>query len=202
MARRKRKKPADPREALISATMALAARMRWRDIRMGHIADEAGLTLPEAMRIFPNKSSVLSGVGRAINDTVLAGLVDDPEIGETVKDRLFDVVMRRFDAMSDYKPGLAGASAAISRDPVGLLCRLREIHAAMTLTLEAAGVSTSGPLGRLRVHGLSAIYANALRVWFRDDSPDMEKTMAAVDRGLSFADRAMTQWQGPDHATG
>jgi hypothetical protein len=41
----------------------------------------------------------------------------------------------------------------------------------------------------LRVKGLSAVYLHGLRAWFRDDSPDKAKTMAALDRALGQADR-------------
>ena len=199
MARGKTKTPQhDPHDALIDAAMRLAARIRWQDIRMRDIADEAGMPLAEALQIFASRSALLSGMGAVINGAVLADLAADSELGETVKDRLFDILMRRFDAMAPYKPGLASLGAALSRDPCALLCRMPEVHCAMALSLEAADVSASGPWGRLRVHGLSAVYLNALRVWFRDDSPDMAKTMAAVDRGLTMADRVMAQCRRSD----
>jgi len=50
--------------------------------------------------------------------------------------------------------------------------------------------------GRLRVKGLSALYLSTLRVWFRDDSDDLSKTMAALDRGLSRIDRAVSCCRG------
>jgi hypothetical protein len=54
----------------------------------------------------------------------------------------------------------------------------------MTWMLEAAGVSTAGVPGNLRVKGLAAVYLNTLRIWIGDESVDQSRTMAALDRGL------------------
>ena len=61
----------------------------------------------------------------------------------------------------------------------------------MGWALEAAGIGPSGPIGCLRVKGLSVIYLLALRVWLNDDSDDMGKTMASLDRNLGRADSLM-----------
>jgi hypothetical protein len=58
----------------------------------------------------------------------------------------------------------------------------------MAITLEAAGFSTTGCRGVLRLKGLSAIYLSTMRVWLRDDSDDMARTMAHLDKQLSRVD--------------
>src|SRR5262249_42637473 len=55
--------------------------------------------------------------------------------------------------------------------------------------LEAAGISTAGIRGALRVKGLIALYGMTLRTWLSDDTPDHARTMAALDRGLQRAER-------------
>ena len=62
----------------------------------------------------------------------------------------------------------------------------------MSWSLEAAGVGSVGPAGRLRVKGLAAIYAGAVCVWLRDDSPDLGRTMAHLDRSLRRAEGLVT----------
>ena len=41
----------------------------------------------------------------------------------------------------------------------------------------------------LRAKGLTAIYASAMVVWLRDDSPDLGPTMAHLDKSLRRAER-------------
>jgi len=55
--------------------------------------------------------------------------------------------------------------------------------------LEAAGISTTGVLGRLRRKGLLGVWLAAVRAWREDTSEDLSGTMAALDRALGQAER-------------
>jgi hypothetical protein len=59
----------------------------------------------------------------------------------------------------------------------------------MSWVLEAAGMDTSGIKGAIRVAGLGGIYLNVLRTWMEDDSADLGRTMAALDKNLSRAEQ-------------
>jgi len=73
---------------------------------------------------------------------------------------------------------------------------------AMALMLECAGIGSGGPAGRLRAKGLAGVYGATLRAWFRDDSPDLSKTMSALDHALARAERAArVLWPGRDAST-
>jgi hypothetical protein len=69
-----------------------------------------------------------------------------------------------------------------------LLCGGPHLFKTVALMLEIAGISASGPFGRLKTKGLAAVYLSVLRVWLQDDSPDMAKTMAVLDRSLRRAE--------------
>ena len=61
----------------------------------------------------------------------------------------------------------------------------------MARVLEAAGLRASGPFDLFQAKGLALVYADAFRVWVRDDSPDQARTMAALDRGLRRAEKTV-----------
>ena len=58
--------------------------------------------------------------------------------------------------------------------------------------LEAAGIGASGPRGALRAQGAALMFARVLSVWIDDEDEGLDRTMAALDRGLSSAER----WAG------
>jgi hypothetical protein len=59
--------------------------------------------------------------------------------------------------------------------------------------LDAADIATGGLSGSLAVRLADAAYLSAMRVWRRDDSPDLGPTMAALDTRL----RRIERWLKP-----
>ena len=116
------KKPAASRESrVVKAAMSLAAVQGWQDTTMADIADQAGLKLAELQKQFTSKNAVLAGLMQLADDAVLRGS-DDGMVEEPVRDRLFDVIMRRLDALAPYKDGLAAVVRDLRRDPASLAC--------------------------------------------------------------------------------
>jgi hypothetical protein len=58
--------------------------------------------------------------------------------------------------------------------------------------LTAAGIGTQGPRGMLRAQGAALLFGRVLAVWVDDEEPGLDRTMAALDRGLASAER----WSG------
>jgi AcrR family transcriptional regulator len=99
-----KKTPPPPEVRVVEAAMALAAVQGWRDTTMMDIAEGAGLTLVEMRGLFASKTAILAGLIRQTDDIILRD--DDGDMaGEPVRDRLFDVIMRRLDALAPYRAG-------------------------------------------------------------------------------------------------
>jgi AcrR family transcriptional regulator len=184
------KRRLDPAQRIIEASLALAARQGWRAISLADIAREAGLPVLDVYRTYRSKSAILAAFLHRVDAAVLAGSEDDT--GERARDRLFDTIMRRFDALAPYKAAIRHLARESATDPVLGLTSLPSLLHSMRWMLEASGVSTSGWRGALRVKTLAALYLSVLRLWLDDESPDMIKTMAALDRRL----RAAENWLG------
>lgn len=173
-------KKADLPRHLIETALKLAAERGWAELSLAEIAEAAELPLSKAYEVFTSKQAILEAFARRIDGEVLAEEEADAEEG-SARDRLFDVMMRRFDALQPYKAGVGNLLYDQGRDPLAALCGLRQLMRSMALMLEAARIPSGGPRGALRTKGLAAIYLATLRVWLRDDSADMAKTMAALD---------------------
>ena len=188
MAKKAAKKPEKSvSDRIIDAALALAADKPWRDIALAEVAEAAKLPLSEVYPVFSSKADILAGYGRRIDAAVLAGEEPDAREG-SARDRLFDVLMRRFDALGPDKAAVRSILDELCRDPMVGLCGLCPFARSMAAMLEAADLSSEGLRGNLRVKGLGAIYIATLRVWLRDDSEDLARTMAALDRNLRRAE--------------
>jgi AcrR family transcriptional regulator len=176
-----------PRDRILDATLALAEREGWRKASLSAIAGEAGVPLHELYGEFRSRSAILGALMARTDASVLAETpVADAK--ESPRDRLFDVLMRRFDALKPHRAALKAIARELGSDPPTALCSGPAFLRSMAWMLEAAGLSSAGMRGRLRVRALAALYLWVLRVFVRDDSEDLAKTMAALDRRLRQAE--------------
>ncbi len=191
----KTKAPKDVEAAAVDAALHLAAQLGWRQITLVDIAEAAGIELAELYRILPSKSAIIAAFMRRTDQAILAGggsdIADEPP-----KDRLFDVCMRRFDALQPNRDAVAAICRDLQTDPLGLACLVCPRDRSLRWMLESAGIGSDGVLGLIRSKGLNMILLSTMRVWLRDDSRDMSATMAHLDKQLSRADRLIGNLRG------
>lgn len=179
-------KPTGSLDRLVDAALALAAERPWASVSLSEIASKAGLSLAELHAAAPGKPQIVRAFMKRIDAAVLAGPA--PDAGEPTRDRLFDVLMRRFDALKPHKAGLSSIVDGLTRDPVQALCGWPALLRSMAWMLEAAGLDASGLKGTMRAKGLALVWLSALRVFLTDDSEDLSATMAALDKALKRAE--------------
>ncbi len=179
-----------PREAAVEALMRLAAEQPWNDIEVSDIAREAGLTLAELRDLFPSKGAVLGGLTRIIDRKVLEGDLTGLE-EEPSRERLFDVLMRRLDAMEPYKPALRRIAYALRGEPLSMLALNGVMLNSHRYMLAAAGIDTEGSLGQLKLQGVVIAFARVTQVWLDDDDPALARTMARLDKEIRNGERIM-----------
>lgn len=179
-----------PREAAVEALMRLAAEQPWNDIEVSDIAREAGLTLAELRDLFPSKGAVLGGLTRIVDRKVLEGDLTGLE-EEPTRERLFDVLMRRLDAMEPYKPALRRIAYALRGEPLSMLALNGVMLNSHRYMLAAAGIDTEGSLGQLKLQGVVIAFARVTQVWLDDDDPALARTMARLDKEIRNGERIM-----------
>jgi AcrR family transcriptional regulator len=178
--------------ALIAGAFAIAATGGWRRVSVAGAAREAGLSLARARGRFPTRGALLLRFTRLADQ---AALSETPGTG-TIRDRLFDLLMHRIDVLQANRAGVLALLAGLPADPAAALVLVVGNRRAMRWMLDAVGVSTSGPIGELRLRGLIAVWAWTLRAWHHDESADLSPTMAALDTALARAESAAAWLHG------
>jgi AcrR family transcriptional regulator len=180
-------KPAN--EAALDAFIKLIAEKGFADVALRDVAEAAGLGLAELYKVFPDKVALLSAFMAKIDAEVLASTPTRSDPEETARDRLFDAMMRRYDALRPYREALGAIRRAGTRDPMLALAMGPALRRSMAAMLEAASVPSEGLSGALRQNGLLAIHYAVSRVYDKDETTDLSKTMAALDSRLKMAER-------------
>ena len=179
------------RSKAVKAALDLAKERSWSDIALSDIAREAGLSLADLRREFACKTDILHAFQAELDQAVLAKTRAAGETS-TPRDRLFDIVMSRFEVMQPYKPALKRIAAHLCCRPGEAAVLAGSSLQSQYWMLEAAGAKLDGPGGALRVGGLAAIYGKVFCVWLDDDTPSLDKTMAALDKRLGKGERMMS----------
>jgi AcrR family transcriptional regulator len=193
MAQQPRKPIAD---RLFEAAMTLAATQPWRQVALADIAAEAKAGLDELYGVFPSKAAIVARLAGLADTAMLKG--GDKEAAEApARERLLDVLMRRFDALEPHKDAVASIVRSGGGDPCAALCAGARLARSMAWALEAADLGSAGVQGMVRARALAAIYLSALFVWLRDDSADKGRTMAHLDRSLRRAERLVLAFPSP-----
>ena len=169
--------------AVVAAVFMQAGLIGWRDTSLVDSARDAGLDLARVRLRFPGKGAVLLRFGVMADQAALAAT---PTKG-THRERLFEAIMARFDQLQAHRDGILALTETLRFDPGTSILLYGATLRSMQWMLDAAGIPSQGVVGQLRIHGLMAVWAYALRAWERDDGADLPATMAAVDRGLDRA---------------
>jgi len=184
----------DQKEKIILSALALADQLGWERVTLSDIADDAKVDLATLYDLFECKTDILVGFGRMIDRQILGEVslekceqrqgVASPQ-DSTHRDLLFDLLMDRFEALNGHRAGVVAVLESFKLDPKQAVIGLPHLCRSMTWMLEACGISTSGIKGALRVSGLVLLYLKAAKVWVKDESADLAKVMAALDKDLA-----------------
>lgn len=182
----KKTKPA--RERIMTAFTESVTEESWRQTTVAGIIEAAGVGLADYYREFDGKASLARALSRQVTAEALANLdTFDPE--DPPRDRLFEVLMARFDALNPIKETVRAIVRASPSDPMLAAEMACATGHAMAQALDAAKLPSGGLLDPARVQALGLAYLSTVRVWLADDTPDMAKTMAHLDRQLGRLDR-------------
>jgi AcrR family transcriptional regulator len=176
------------RDRIIDAALRLIAQQGWRQLSLGAVAAEAGVPIVAVYRVFRSRSAILSAFFRRVDEAVLAVPIE-AEADERPRDRLFDLLMRRFDALLPHRDALRVLGRELPTEPCAALAIGARLLHSMAWMLHAVGIRTDGLRGTIAVKLTTAAYLATLRIWLRDDSPDLAPTMAALDRRLRGIER-------------
>jgi AcrR family transcriptional regulator len=171
--------------------MALLGERSFEQIGLAEVAGRAGLKLSQLRAEFGSTLAILGAHIKEVDRAVLAG-GDVDMADEPARERLFDVLMRRLEVLAPYKDAVRSIMYSARRSP-GLAFALNAMAVrSQRWMLEAAGIGAHGPRGALRAQGAALMFARVLSVWIDDEEEGLDRTMAALDRGLSSAER----WDG------
>jgi hypothetical protein len=187
--------PLDPalRRDLARAALSLAASTPWREVTLVKLAAAAGRPVSDyyGASVGEGADCVEEAFDRAIGDNI-----DKLDPSQSVRDRLFELIMRRFEAMEPHRAAVLAMEQGSDRDPtIMAVAHQRHVRCARWV-LALAGLEADGMTGQARAQGLGVIIGQARAAWRGDDAGDFAKTMASLDKNLRRAEEMFGRWAG------
>ncbi|WP_319486019.1 hypothetical protein [uncultured Cohaesibacter sp.] len=162
----------------------------WRSVSCAEIATRANIDIKLAFLEYRDRFAYVSDLVRRIDAAMLEAF--DPDMGEEpARERLFDVIMARFDAMQGHRELILALNKAARYDPMLTLHLLALSRLTGEWFLDISRISPAGFSGMARSKGALLAYARAFAVWMEDDSTDLAKTMATLDKFLKRGEKAL-----------
>ena len=179
------------RDKAVAAFMALLAEQSFEAIGLAEVAGRAGVSLSQLRGEFGTTLGIVAAHMKDTDRAVLDGDAGDMT-DESPRDRLFEVLMRRLDTLAPHKDAIRSLMRSARRNPALAFALNGLAVRSQRWMLTAAGIGAAGPRGALRAQAAALMFARVAAVWIDDDEEGLDRTMAALDRGLASAER----WSG------
>ncbi|MGI9437823.1 MAG: hypothetical protein ACR2Q4_23830 [Geminicoccaceae bacterium] len=193
----KSKKSRSSRPDLLTLALEMIGDAGWAGFSFADLAVRAEIPLAEVRAHFSGRTGLLEALSLRLDEAMLA--VDRDELLDLpTRDRIFELIMSRIEAMASFRSGLVRLARDARRDPELVLMTACRLDRSLAWLQDAAGLRSDGLKAHLQRKLLVTIYLRTLSVWSRDDSQDLAKTMASLDKQL----RQFEGWAGFGHQAG
>lgn len=165
----------------VEAALKLAADDPWAELTLADIAEAAGLEMSEFHGV-ADKADIAAAVEPMFDKAMSA---EPADMTDPPRERLFDVIMLRFEEMEKHRIGVLSLQHWRERSPARLAKLAKARMATARWALACAGLDGQGdlPMG-LRAASLVWILARTERAWRKEESADFSRTMAELDKQL------------------
>lgn len=183
------------RRDLARAALTLAAVKPWAQITLVDLAQAA--SRPVSDFYSATLGEAVDCVEEAFDRAIADGLEKlDP--AQSVRDRLFDLIMKRFEAMENHRAAVLAMEVGADRDPLAMNAGHQRHVRCARWVLALAGLEADHMTGQARAQGLGVIIGQARAAWRGETDGDFAKTMASLDKNLRRAEEMFGRWAGFD----
>ncbi|MCX2725887.1 TetR/AcrR family transcriptional regulator [Roseibium salinum] len=174
---------AKTRQKILQTFLDLLSAHPYEDVSLPLIAEAAKVKLSDMRSAYASKLALVEAFAEKIDTSVLDERDESME-DQPPRDRLFDVLMTRIDALSQHKEAVRSLHRAARNDPALALDFNRVEVRSQKWMLIAAGIDVSGVKAAVVAQCLAVSFARVVDVWLDEADEGMPRTMARLDREL------------------
>ena len=183
-------KPLKQEYIILDKIFSNIARDGWTKFSLLQFSKTQKISIQDLKTFFRNKDHILERFSKMIDYKVESNIDVEEMKSTSNKDNLFELIMIRLEAMQTYKVALRNILSSAKEQPIILKKLSKNIINSLDFYLELSSYYDDTPVDFLKKNVIFFIYSLTFRVWLNDESDDLSKTMAELDKFLSMADKA------------
>jgi AcrR family transcriptional regulator len=176
-------------QKIIDTALRLADKEGWEKITLEQIAKSTKIPATQIKKKFESTREILPLIVVSVTEKTFAAC-GKPDNKTPVHDRLFDILMARFDVLQRHRAAILSIVTASRKDPQTALILACAQLEAMKKIQNFSSVLKYKTYRIFTPYLLWMLFLAAFQIWKTDETIDMAKTMAALDRYLRYACRA------------
>ena len=160
----------------------------WEKFSLEKLSTKEKIPINDLKVFFKCKNSIVDKFSRMIDKKIESKLRIDDFKDSSKKDILFELIMMRFDEMEGYKGSLVKILDVSKNKPLLISIITKNVMNTMDFFLELSNSYNNYAFDFLKKNFLFIIYSITFKTWLSDDTEDLSKTMAELDKLLSTAE--------------
>jgi AcrR family transcriptional regulator len=177
------KRKPDQRKLIMEAALSQADKVGWSQVTLKEVAKKARVPLDAVTGFFPDTWAILLHALKVIDDEVTKYACKDSE--DSWRNNLFEVLMTRFELVQKHRPAFLSISAALTANPQVAPKFIKPYGDSMRGMLLLA----KAPASPLHILVFGGLHLALIETWAKDETPDLSKTMSAIDKRLEWFER-------------
>ncbi len=183
------KRKTDQTKTIINSALFLAGKQGWDAISLGDIAKKAKLPLKTVSSIFNDVWAVMEQALRDL-ETGTTTTVEN-HLGDNWRDNLMEILMTRFELAQLNRDAYLAVAPAVMKHPKLVKRFGKSFYRTMERMLDLANAPVNKKCRPLAVAAMAALFLSLVHAWREDATPDLSKTMAAIDKRSELLEQAL-----------
>ena len=160
----------------------------WEEFSLEKLSTKEKIPINDLKVFFKCKNSIVDKFSRMIDKNIESKLRIEDFKDSSKKDILFELIMMRFDEMESFKGSLLKILDVSKNKPLLISIITKNVMNTMDFFLELSNSYNNYAFDILKKNFLFFIYSITFKTWLSDNTEDLSKTMAELDKLLSTAE--------------
>ena len=162
----------------------------FHEIEIIEIQKKTRISSKKFFQLFKTKEEIMISFFKRI-DQILERKVKKINLGNNIKDNLFEICMTRLDLLYPYKKNLHNFYLSFQKKPNLFIKLYKSFFKSMENNLRLSRINLKPIKKNLKIFIFSFLYLSIIYEWFKENSNDNEKVMAILDQRLSLIENIL-----------